>query len=78
MKLRCNEPLSKVAFKFKLRRYTLMSKSFWQQQLLEYYSSSKFNGYKSLTVIRDYFGKAVQVDPMKPMLKAPGITRLKL
>jgi hypothetical protein len=55
-----------------------MSKSFWQQQLLEYYSSSKFNGYKSLTVIRDYFGKAVQVDPMKPMLKAPGITRLKL
>ena len=23
-------------------------------------------------------GRAVQVDPMKPMLKAPGITRLKL
>jgi ankyrin repeat protein len=34
----------------------LMSRKYWQQQLLEYYSSSKFNAYASLTVIREYFG----------------------
>lgn len=34
----------------------LMSRRYWQQQLLEYYSNSKFNAYQSLTVIREYFG----------------------
>ena len=29
-------------------------------------------------VLRDSLGRAVQVDPMKPKLKPPGTTRLKL
>jgi len=63
LKLKCDEMLRNVAFKFNLRRYT------------------KVDMLAVPTTFRPSWtnpGWAAQVDPIKPMLKAPGCERLKL
>jgi hypothetical protein len=62
LKLRYDEPLSKFAFNFNLRRYSA-------ETALEYLM-------KSPPKLQQ--GKAVHVDPIKPELKAPRTQRLKL
>jgi len=68
LKLRCDEPLSNFAFELNLRRFNLESNSI-----------EELDGLLHLEHLRClYIGKAVQVVPIKPTLKAPGTKRLKL
>ena len=63
LKLKWETLLSKYAFKFNLRRYI------WgAQQQVE----------QGETRTRSPCGRAVQIDPIEPTLKAPGTKRLKL
>jgi len=64
VKLKWDEPLSNFAFKFRLRHYIKGGGVGWMG-----------TGRALLPV--HAIGKAVQVDPMKPMLKAPQFKRLK-
>jgi len=63
LKLKCDLPHSNFAFKFSLRRYTV---------------EPGFDTPCTLSTPSALPGKAVQVDPIKPMLKARGTERLKL
>jgi len=67
LKLNCDKLLSSLAFKSNLRRYisVLGVMDGWVQSL----------SYNITHKVGD-LGKAVQVDPMKPMMKAPGTTCL--
>ena len=56
LKLNCDEPLSNFAFKFNLRRYSMSIAD----------GSPGFAG----SYDEEYLGRAVQVDPIKPTLKA--------
>jgi len=65
LKLKHGEQLSNFAFKFNLRRYSPVQ----QQRAAE--------SAVALALLTGP-GRAVQVDPIKPTLKAPGSKRLKL
>ena len=68
LKLKCDEPRSNFAFELNLRRFNLESNSI-----------EELDGLLHLEHLRClYIGKAVQVVPIKPTLKAPGTKRLKL
>ena len=62
LKLKYEELLSNIGFKFNLRRYTVAAAAALRDEL-------------RLAVGH---GRAVQVNPMKPKLKPPGTERLKL
>jgi hypothetical protein len=64
LKLRCPGPLSIIAFNFNLRRYTMARRG-------------GRHGGPALAALLHDIGSAVQVDPMKPMLKPPGTKHLK-
>ena len=66
LKLKCDEPLSNFAFKFNLHRYT--------KELVEECPAAA----AMFAAASEILGRAVQVDPIKPTLKAPGTKRLKL
>ena len=63
LKLKCDILLSTSAFTFNLRRYVTALQTF---------------GVALYAPIVERLGRAVQVDPIKPTLKAPGTKRLNL
>jgi len=65
LKLICDDPLSDFAFKFNLRRYNLYN---FRRRCMNRGSCSGGHSH----------GRAVQVDSIKPKLKASGNKRLKL
>jgi len=68
LRLQYDELVSSVAFNFNMRRYTT-----------GYTTTRGAAGItRSRTSTRSRTGRAVQVKPMKPILKAPGTKRLKL
>jgi len=68
-RLKCDELLSSLPFKFRLRRYTE--------------GDAVLRALRAATAVRGHFasglatGRTVQVDPIKPTLKAPRTKRLK-
>jgi len=66
--LKCDESLSNFAFNFNLRRYTGVPRRVGPAVHALHHSAA-------LPLLR---GRAVQVAPIKPTLKAPGTKRLKL
>jgi hypothetical protein len=64
LKLKCDEPLSNFAFKFNLRRYSMGA----IQQVVQ----------RACDTGTAEHGRAMQADPIKSTLKAPGPRRLKL
>jgi len=91
LKLIYDGPLSNLAFKFNLRRYSLdeedtcsvrfePAKLFYTDMWLGYtfVAVREMPKLGSRDVTPVILGRAVQVDPMKPIVKAPGTKRLKL
>ena len=70
LKLKNDVPLSNFAFKFNLRRYNKRDNA-----RLPQHNHAWGNGSTPQSTMH---GRAVQADPIKPTLKAPGTKRLKL
>ena len=74
LKLKCDEPLSNFALNFNLRRYNQAMPTTYSAELRECISACLTKE----PARRPDLDEAVQVDPIKPMLKAPSTKRLKL
>jgi len=72
LELKCDELLSSFAFNFNLRRYNVVSAS--RDRTIITWDLIRERRISS----HQQHGKAVQVEPMKSTLKAPGTKRLKL
>jgi len=70
LKLEYHKPLSTFGFNFNLCRYTVATAAAAD--------ATAANTVQTLQSVDAVPGNAVQVDPMKPTLKAPGTERLKL
>ena len=76
LKLRYNGPLSNFAFNFNLRRYTMAPRAPSTTARSPTTSNPSPARRGSPSTLAQ--GMAVQVDPVKPVWKAPGTKRLKL
>jgi len=68
LKLNSDEPLSNLAFKINLRRYNKVGAALYLRMFVVRFAKR----------FPQQHGRAVQVDPVKPMLKPPGTKHLKL
>jgi len=76
LKLKCDEPLSNVAFNFNLRRFILVAAG--RARRRRHGAVARPAGAEPRGAAARRHGRAVQVHPIKATLKPPGTRRLKL